>query len=186
MSPTRNSSPPSQNVSCKRWDGKSKPYLVPVILVSFSGKGLGKKEDGIVEVLQIKRREDGQALGAESKNASTNFKWGDQFWVDIYNKSASKLTSVINENLDVKKKSKKSKKEKKSSRKRKVSVDEDDESDFDGLIIIQSSSAKKTKEIKKEKVTKKKKATGRERSESGISSRLRKGSYVSSRKSSTV
>ena len=52
------------------------------------GKGLGKKEDGDVDVLQIKRREEGQALGAERREASANFKWGDQFWVDVYNQSA--------------------------------------------------------------------------------------------------
>ncbi len=53
---------------------------------------MGKKEDGEVEVLQIKRREEGQALGAEAQTAAANFKWGDQFWVDVYNTSASKLT----------------------------------------------------------------------------------------------
>ena len=56
------------------------------------GKGLGKKEDGNVEVLQIKRREEGQALGAKEQSAAANFQWGDQFWIDVYNKSASKLT----------------------------------------------------------------------------------------------
>lgn len=41
------------------------------------GKGLGKKEDGDVDVLQIKRREEGQALGAVEQNASANFRWSD-------------------------------------------------------------------------------------------------------------
>jgi len=56
---------------------------------------------------------------------------------------------------------------------------DDDESDFDGEIVIKSSK-KKVESSKK-----KKKGIKRDRSESGISSRLRKGSY-SSRKSSTV
>ncbi len=41
------------------------------------GKGLGKNEDGEAEVLQIKRREEGQALGATEQNASANFRWSD-------------------------------------------------------------------------------------------------------------
>ena len=35
---------------------------------------------------------------------AATFKWGDQFWVDVYNKAASKLTSVVNENKKKKKK----------------------------------------------------------------------------------
>jgi hypothetical protein len=34
----------------------------------------------------------GQALGAKEQSAAANFQWGDQFWIDVYNKSASKLT----------------------------------------------------------------------------------------------
>ncbi len=51
----------------------------------YRGKGLGKKEDGEVEVLQIKRREEGQALGAENKSTAANFSWSDTFWIDVYN-----------------------------------------------------------------------------------------------------
>ena len=144
-------------------------------LIRSRGKGLGKKEDGEVEVLQIKRREEGQALGAESQTAAANFKWGDQFWVDVYNKATSNLATIVNTN----KKGEGKKKDKKSKKKSKIESD-DDESDFDGEIVIQSSHKKKQEESKKIKKTKTK---GRERSDSGVSSRLRKGS---SRKNSVV
>ena len=54
-----------------------------------------------MEVLQVKRREEGQALGAQEQAASANFRWSDTFWVDIYNKSASNLTSVVNKKKKV-------------------------------------------------------------------------------------
>jgi len=81
-------------------------------------------------VLQIKRREEGQALGAESQTAAANFKWGDQFWVDVYNKATSNLATVVNNKKKVseKKKDKKNKKGKKES--------DDEGSDFDGEIVI--------------------------------------------------
>ncbi len=48
-------------------DKKVKSSLAETLMKKMGwseGKGLGKKEDGDVEVLQIKRREEGQALGA--------------------------------------------------------------------------------------------------------------------------
>ncbi len=114
----------------------------------FRGKGLGKKEDGNVEVLQIKRREEGQALGAKEQSAAANFQWGDQFWIDVYNKSASKLTQVVNTNKDTKKhKSKKSGDKKKKKAKKVEESEEDDMSDFD-LVIEKSSKSLLTANVK--------------------------------------
>ena len=81
-------------------------------------------------MLQIKRREEGQALGAEAQAAAASFRWGDQFWVDIYNKAAQQLTSVTNE----KKKVTSSKKSKKS--KRVETESESSDGEFDGEIVI--------------------------------------------------
>ena len=124
--------------------------------------------------MQIKRREEGQALGAENKTTAASFSWSDQFWIDVYNSSASKLTKFVNENKKTSKKESKNKKDKSnSSKKKKVEESEDEEeeddmSDFE-LVIEKSSKGmlgksrpvrsrsnsnvkeKKTKDIKKNK-----------------------------------
>ena len=41
------------------------------------GLGLGKNKDGMVDCIQIVRRDEGQALGAESEKAESKFKWND-------------------------------------------------------------------------------------------------------------
>ena len=92
--------------------------------------------------------------------------------MDVYNKATSNLATVVNT-----KKSSKDKKKKKDKKKSKKESD-DEGSDFDGEIVIQSSHKRKQEGSKK-----KTKAIGRERSDSGISSRLRRNS---SRKNSVV
>jgi hypothetical protein len=50
----------------------------------------------MTDVLQIKRREEGQALGAENASPAVTFKWNDSFWVDVYNSAASKFQAIQN------------------------------------------------------------------------------------------
>ena len=52
------------------------------------GTGLGKNQDGMLDCIQIERRDEGQALGAESDRADSKFKWNDAFWTDMYNSAA--------------------------------------------------------------------------------------------------
>ena len=78
-------------------------------------------------------------MGAENQTAAANFKWSDQFWVDVYNKSASKLDALVNAGKDGKKGKKKDKKKsKKADKKKKKDSDSEDDSDdeFDGMITI--------------------------------------------------
>ena len=64
------------------------------------GMGLGKKDDGMVAPVQIKRREEGTGLGDddgeqnENLPANKRFKWNDSFWDDSYNKTAEKFKSL--------------------------------------------------------------------------------------------
>ena len=58
------------------------------------GKGLGRAENGIVECIQVQRREEGVGLGQEKKD---KFRWNDSFWKDIYDSVASKLTVEVNQ-----------------------------------------------------------------------------------------
>ena len=52
------------------------------------GDGLGKKMDGIVDCIQITRRDENLGMGAEMETPSAKFKWNDQFWDDTYNQLA--------------------------------------------------------------------------------------------------
>ena len=58
------------------------------------GLGLGKNKDGMVDCIQIVRRDEGQALGAESEKAESKFKWNDAFWTDTYNNAAANLINI--------------------------------------------------------------------------------------------
>ena len=53
--------------------------------------GIGKNETGVSEWVQIKRREENLGLGKKDKK--DRFKWDDQFWVNMYDNVAKKLTS---------------------------------------------------------------------------------------------
>ena len=53
------------------------------------GKGLGKQEDGELDCVQIKRKEDATGLG--TKEDKKKFKWDDAFWVNMYDNVAKKL-----------------------------------------------------------------------------------------------
>jgi len=46
----------------------------------------------MVECVQIKRREEGAALGAENMTPGATFKWADAFWDDAYNTAAKNLS----------------------------------------------------------------------------------------------
>ena len=96
-------------------------------------------------MLQIKRREEGQALGAQAQAAAASFKWDNMFWIDVFNQSASKLAAIENKNKD--KKKKKSKKDSKKSKKLSVSSDSDD---FE-LVIEKSNKSLLSKGISKDK-----------------------------------
>jgi hypothetical protein len=48
--------------------GTSKPYI---LLLPYRSKGLGKNQQGITDVIQVKRREEGQGLGAEGIEAKS-------------------------------------------------------------------------------------------------------------------
>ena len=56
------------------------------------GDGLGKKMDGIVDCIQITRRDENLGMGAEMETPSAKFKWNDQFWDDTYNQLAQKFS----------------------------------------------------------------------------------------------
>ena len=58
------------------------------------GKGLGKKADGMVDCIQIKRREENLGMGAEAELEAAKFKWNDSFWDDAYNKAAANLKDI--------------------------------------------------------------------------------------------
>ena len=57
------------------------------------GDGLGKARDGMVECIQIKRRDENLGMGAEMETVGNKFKWNDQFWDDAYNQMASKFSA---------------------------------------------------------------------------------------------
>lgn len=52
------------------------------------GKGLGKKESGMTDCVQIKRREDGLGLGQQHRN---EFSWNDNWWDNAFNSAIKKL-----------------------------------------------------------------------------------------------
>ncbi|TNV75709.1 hypothetical protein FGO68_gene16878 [Halteria grandinella] len=136
-------------------DKKVKSSLAETLMKKMGwseGKGLGKHETGETEVLQIKRREEGQALGAANQTAAANFKWDNQFWIDAYNKSASKLAAIENKDKDKKRgKKKDNKKDKKKDSKKKKEVSEDEDSDDFELVIEKSTKSLLSKAISKDK-----------------------------------
>ena len=80
------------------------------------GKGLGKKENGLKDCVQIKRRDEGTGLGKEKKN---DFKWDNNFWETMYDNVAEKLKDGIDpkakssSSKTIKRKSKKDRKDRK-------------------------------------------------------------------------
>ena len=59
------------------------------------GDGLGKSMDGMVDPIQIKRRDENLGMGAEVETVSAKFKWNDQFWDDNYNAAAAKFAANV-------------------------------------------------------------------------------------------
>ena len=119
------------------------------------GKGLGKKEDGMKDCIQIKRREEGAGLGDVNLTPAATFKWGDQFWDDAYNKAAKNFAAI----------------EVKPDRKLVESSDEDSGSTFSEFEIEVSKTRllpakiKDSKKIKKDKKDKKSKKSKKEKKE---------------------
>ena len=58
------------------------------------GDGLGKSMDGIIECIQIKRRDENLGMGAELETPTSTFKWNDKFWDKAYNDMAAKFSAV--------------------------------------------------------------------------------------------
>eukprot|EP00826_Nyctotherus_ovalis_P043976 TRINITY_DN46_c0_g1_i2.p1 TRINITY_DN46_c0_g1~~TRINITY_DN46_c0_g1_i2.p1 ORF type:complete len:131 (-),score=39.27 TRINITY_DN46_c0_g1_i2:113-505(-) len=59
------------------------------------GKGLGKKEDGRTNCVQLKRRAENMGLGFEEAAPAEDPKWGNEFWETIYNDAAKNLEVVV-------------------------------------------------------------------------------------------
>ena len=137
------------------------------------GDGLGRTMDGIVECIQIKRRDENLGMGAEMETPGSKFKWNDMFWDDAYNTMAAKFSANAPKGTGP---------ANDDSFDKKIDIDssEDDSdasscSSFDGDIVIEKSSKPlftvpkikekdskgekldKSKVIKKEKKDKKKK-----------------------------
>ena len=49
------------------------------------GDGLGRNMNGIIDCIQIKRRDENLGMGAENDTPANKFKWNDSFWEDAYN-----------------------------------------------------------------------------------------------------
>lgn len=58
------------------------------------GQGLGRNEEGLLKCVQIKRREEGAAVGAENDTPAGTFRWGDSFWDEAYNKAAKNFAAA--------------------------------------------------------------------------------------------
>ena len=58
------------------------------------GEGLGKNKDGMVDCVQVKRRDEDLGLGAENETVVSKFKWNDQFWDTAYNTAASNMKKM--------------------------------------------------------------------------------------------
>ena len=65
-------------------------------LSQIRGKGLGKKETGRTECVQIKRRTENTGIGCEEINPVEDPKWGSEHWETIYNNAAKNLEVVVN------------------------------------------------------------------------------------------
>ena len=108
------------------------------------GKGLGKSENGMTDCIQIKRREEGAALGAENMTPGATFKWANAFWDDAYNAAAKNFNANA------------------IKPEGKLVRSDSDSSDMSELIIVKSKKRllvtieKKTKKIKKDKEKKRK------------------------------
>ena len=116
------------------------------------GKGMGKKLDGITDCIQITRREEGEAIGAEAVGAK-KFKWSDRFWDDVYNQAAGEMAKA---------EMSKGKLVEESSSDSSESEDSDESgssSEFDGVveIIKRRTDMLKTKEPEPKKLEKSKK-----------------------------
>lgn len=62
------------------------------------GKGLGKKEHGVVECVQVRRREENLGLGIKSASEES-FDWKNQWWNTAYNDSIKKLRIIPNKKI---------------------------------------------------------------------------------------
>lgn len=57
------------------------------------GKGLGKKEDGMVEAIKVKKKEDNLGVGTQ-----VGYRWDTKWWEGAFNSIAAKISAVNAEN----------------------------------------------------------------------------------------
>jgi hypothetical protein len=57
------------------------------------GSGLGKKLDGKVDPVQIKRRPENVGIGHKDKREKAKKKAAKMWWEDVYNETATKIRS---------------------------------------------------------------------------------------------
>ena len=124
------------------------------------GKGLGKKEDGMKECIQVKRRDEGAGLGQENEKSSNSFKWNDTFWTDIYNKNITKFGEIKGDGVSAKiadDSSSSSSDSEDNSKKETGASSSSDDSDDDFVVVIKPAKKRLLKDPKSKKIKKDKK-----------------------------
>ncbi|CAD8198295.1 unnamed protein product [Paramecium octaurelia] len=121
------------------------------------GQGLGKNKDGQTDCVQIERRADQLALGAQQ--CSLGQSWNDLWWEQSYSSSLKNLKPISTKNLPQpissdeedkfsdyeKHKISRSQKPKTYAQSAKVLIEQDSDSENDTFIAIQKKKIKKTK-----------------------------------------
>ncbi|CAD8096723.1 unnamed protein product [Paramecium primaurelia] len=121
------------------------------------GQGLGKNKDGQTDCVQIERRADQLALGAQQYSLGQS--WNDLWWEQSYSSSLKNLKPISTKNLPQpissdeedkfsdyeKHKINRSQKPKTYAQSVKVLIEQDSDSENDTFIAIQKKKIKKTK-----------------------------------------
>ncbi|CAD8093118.1 unnamed protein product [Paramecium primaurelia] len=121
------------------------------------GQGLGKNKDGKTDCVQIERRADQLALGAQQYSLGQS--WNDLWWEQSYSSSLKNLKPISTKNLPQpissdeedkfsdyeKHKINRSQKPKTYAQSAKVLIEQDSDSENDTFIAIQKKKIKKTK-----------------------------------------
>ncbi|CAD8107528.1 unnamed protein product [Paramecium sonneborni] len=121
------------------------------------GQGLGKNKDGQTDCVQIERRADQLALGAQQYSLGQS--WNDLWWEQSYSSSLKNLKPISSKNLPLpissdeedkfsdyeKHKINRSQKSKTYAQSAKILNEQDSDSENDTFIAIQKKKIKKTK-----------------------------------------